>query len=613
MATEYSVSVLLRLVDRLSNPLNKISRKMINFSEKLKGIGEKMQEAGKKLSLLVTTPLVLMGKKAIQTAASFEKNRIALEAMLGSAEKAKVLLQDLVEFAATTPFQLPGLIEGSKQLLAFGIPAEDIITKLRNLGNIAQGDQGKLTGLVQAFGKIRAKGVASMRELNMMINSGVPIMRALSEEMGVTEAQIFEMSRTGQLTFERIDRAITNLTTGTGMFAGILEKQSKSLAGLWSTLMDNLSLLGKEIAETFMPLLKSLINGVMGIVKWFRSLSDSTKNLIGIVLALVAAMGPLTFLVGKLFVLFATGMGPVGLVIAALTALMGIIVGITIAIDKYNNRFKDAANRAKENRKETKKLVDEYEALEKNTNRTREEQDRFLSLQRQLKVTLGDTAFEINKVTGELELNRKEFEKWNEEMRILEIKNLQKELGRLTNKLTEQTKETDRIRKLQENYNKEFNLMFRMEDYDEMRLNSLKMENSIKDQITTIEQQIGEYLKLMVVGEDTMDTIDEGTENVNKNLKTMAELLDEIDQKMKQRLVRELLKGKESRFFRTVDVIKKFEKTQRDAAKAKVDVSIKVEAEEGTSAKISKIEKTGEEADVTLATSSYIGYHQFTM
>lgn len=615
MAKEYSVSVLLKLIDKLTNPLGKISDKMKSFSERLNKIGQKMQQAGKKMTLFVTAPLALLGKQAIQTAGEFEKNRIALEAMLGSAEKAKVLLQDLVEFSAATPFQLPGLIEGSKQLLAFGIPAEDIIQKLRNLGNIAQGDAGKLDALVGAFGRIRAKGTAGMRELNMMIRAGVPIMRALSEEFGVTESEIFSMSRTGALSFKRIDAAITNLTTGTGMFAGILEKQSQSLLGLWSTLMDNLSLLGKEIAETFMPALKGLINGIMGIVKWFRSLSDNTKHLIGGILALTAVIGPLMVILGKLFVLLAVGMGPIGLILAALAALAAAVIGVAVAIDRHNNRFRIAAQRYKDQKKRVNNLADEYEALQKKTDRTRKEQDRFLSLQRQLKTAIGDNAFVLNEMTGELELNRKEFERWNEELRILEVKNLQKDLERLEKRLQKQIKTTKWARKEVAEAKKEGPHMWGPEVYEEQLEKSLKAELAIEEQIETTKSLIEEIMK-SVIGMDDFakeeEIITETTNKANKELKTMADLLDEIDQKMKQRIVGELLKGKRERAFRTIDVIKRFEQMQKES-KSKVDVSIDVKAEEGTSAKISKIETTGEETDVSVKTNSYIGMHQFAI
>ena len=92
----------------------------------------------------------------------------------------------------------------------------------------------------------------------------------------------------------------------------------------------------------------------------------------------------------------------------------------------------------------------------------------------------------------------------------------------------------------------------------------------------------------------------------------MAELLDEIDNKMKNRLVGELLKGKRSTLFKTTDVIKRYEQLSKEE-KSKVSIDVNVKADEGTSAKISKVEKTGEGADVAINTQGYVGQHQYAM
>jgi phage tail tape-measure protein len=87
----------------------------------LKSFGQSVNNVGKKMSLFVTGPLVAMGAIALKNAADFEKQQVAFETMLGSAEKASALLKDLVAFSAKTPFQLPGLQDAAKRLLGFGI------------------------------------------------------------------------------------------------------------------------------------------------------------------------------------------------------------------------------------------------------------------------------------------------------------------------------------------------------------------------------------------------------------------------------------------------------------------------------------------------------------
>ena len=76
--------------------------------------------------------IAALGIAFLKGAGEIEQISVAFETMLGSAEKAETLLKDITEFAAKTPFELTGLINSSKQLLAFGIEQEKIIETIGN-------------------------------------------------------------------------------------------------------------------------------------------------------------------------------------------------------------------------------------------------------------------------------------------------------------------------------------------------------------------------------------------------------------------------------------------------------------------------------------------------
>jgi len=124
--------------------------------------------------------LTLITKSAIDSAAELEQNRLAFETMLGSAEKAKDLLQDITVFAKKTPFELPDLIKSSKQLLAYGIEQEKIIENMTMLGNITAGvGRDKLPQLILAFGQVKAATKLTGAELRQFSEAGVPLLEAL--------------------------------------------------------------------------------------------------------------------------------------------------------------------------------------------------------------------------------------------------------------------------------------------------------------------------------------------------------------------------------------------------------------------------------------------------
>ena len=272
---------------------------------KLKGFGQTISSFGKKMSLFVTAPLAILGGVALKTAANFEKQQIAFTALLKSGDKAKVLMQDLVDFSAKTPFQLPGIIQASQGLLGYGIEAEKVVETLRNLGNAAMGDQGKLDRLTLAFGKLRSKGKATLEELNMFLEAGVPILDELSNMYSVTTQEMFEMITAGKIGFTDVNQALTNLTTGTGKFAGMLGEQAKSLSGLLSTLKDNLGMLGMEIMQTVMPQIKAFTEKIMDLVKKLREMNPHTKKMVLILVAIAATLGPLLIIVGSAIKVFA--------------------------------------------------------------------------------------------------------------------------------------------------------------------------------------------------------------------------------------------------------------------------------------------------------------------
>ena len=266
---------------------------------KLQGLGKSLSSIGKKMSLFVTAPLAILGGIALKTAADFEKQQVAFETMLGSAEKAKVLLKDLIDFSAKTPFQLPGLQTAASRLLGFGIEADRVVQTMRNLGNVAQGDQERLDRLTLAFGKLKAKGKATLEELNMFLEAGVPILDELSSMYDTTTQEMFKMINEGKIGFADVNQAIINLSTGTGMFAGMLEKQSQTLSGMLSTLKDNFGLLGMEIMQTVMPQIKAFSEKLLGLVQRLREMNPHTKKLIITLAAIAAALGPLLIIVGS--------------------------------------------------------------------------------------------------------------------------------------------------------------------------------------------------------------------------------------------------------------------------------------------------------------------------
>jgi len=281
---------------------------LLGFQSDDKGLNKygnalkKVMDIGKMAVLGIS----VLGGIALKTAGDMEQVQIAFETMLGSAEAANDLIEDITKFAATTPFELTGLVKSSKQLLAFGFAAEEIIPTMTTMGNIAAGvGKDKLPTIVAALGKIRAKGKASMEELNMMLEAGVPILDELAKNYGVTTQELFKMVSAGKVSFKEVNQALTNMGTGTGRFAGLMEKQSKSFLGILSNIGDfftnfmnavgqELLPIGKELGRAFLDFLAAS-QGIMksGLVDLFKGLAYVVVFVIRFIQRLIEHLGGL--------------------------------------------------------------------------------------------------------------------------------------------------------------------------------------------------------------------------------------------------------------------------------------------------------------------------------
>lgn len=241
--------------------LNDLDRSLANIQKGVKGIA----------ILFGGASLAIGG--FLKAAGDFEQVEVAFETMLGSAEKAKDLLEDITKFARTTPFSLTGIVDSSKQLLAFGIEQEKIIDTMESLGNIAAGvGRDKLPTLVRAFGKIRTKGKATMEELNMLLEAGVPILDELAKNYNVTTEELFKMISKGEVGFAEVDAALTGLSTGSGKFANLMEKQSKTFLGTLSNLKDFIVINAIAIGKELLPQAKAMANQILAILEANRKL-----------------------------------------------------------------------------------------------------------------------------------------------------------------------------------------------------------------------------------------------------------------------------------------------------------------------------------------------------
>lgn len=233
----------------LDDPIKKTSSKFSGLGKvgvtALKGIGT----AFVGLTSAAGAGIAAVAKMGIEYNAQMQSYQTAFTTMLGSAEKAQKLTDDLKEMAAATPLAMTDLADASQILLAFGSSAEELPDQLKRLGDVAQGDAQALGTMATAFGRIQSNGYASLEEINMMIDQGFNPLNIIAEQTGETMAEVRDRVSAGEVSFEELSNALQIATDEGGQFFNAMQNQSETFEGQMSTLEDNLSALAGTLTE----------------------------------------------------------------------------------------------------------------------------------------------------------------------------------------------------------------------------------------------------------------------------------------------------------------------------------------------------------------------------
>lgn len=210
----------------------------------------------------------------INVRGEFQKTEVAFATMLGDGDKAKDLMQEMVELAARTPFSLQDVSAGAKQLLAFQVPANQVVDVLTRLGNIASGLGVPLSRINLVYGQVKAKGRLMGDDLRQFTEAGIPMVAELAKKFNKTTAEISDMVTAGKIGFKDVKDVLFSLTDEGGMFFNLMEKQSKTLSGRVSNLGDEFSQMLNKIGQNQEGLLSAGIDGVTNLIEHYQDISN---------------------------------------------------------------------------------------------------------------------------------------------------------------------------------------------------------------------------------------------------------------------------------------------------------------------------------------------------
>jgi tape measure domain-containing protein len=228
---------------------------------------------------------------AIWKAGKFEQTQIAFQTMIGSASETRTTLAALTDFAARTPFEMPEIEQAARGLIMFGERGDELMDTLKLLGNAASGTSTPFGMIALIFNQVRGVGKLLTQDFRQLSTRGVLSLQDIAKYYGVTTEAAQQMLSGGKITFEDLKGLLRSLSSEGGRFANMMEKQSRSFLGLWSTLKDDLGITARQIGDVLLPTAKDLVQLMIMGSSAVRNWIQDHKALAEIIIKLAAAWG----------------------------------------------------------------------------------------------------------------------------------------------------------------------------------------------------------------------------------------------------------------------------------------------------------------------------------
>lgn len=262
------------LTTDVEKQLKTLESKMKNFGKGMKSIGS----GGLKLTGAITGMLAF----PVKMAADLEVARAEFEALIGDATKADKLFSDMEAFALVSPLGLDALSNAGKKLLTAGVALDDIMPKLRQLGEVAGGNEEKLDRLALAFGQVVAKGRLMGQEANQMAESGFSPLAEISRTTGESMGELMARMEAGEITVAEVAHAFETATSAGGRFNGLLAKIAGTTSGKFNELKESLAVAIRPIGEALLPLINEYMAQIKGLIPaisdWIKHNGDTIRT-----------------------------------------------------------------------------------------------------------------------------------------------------------------------------------------------------------------------------------------------------------------------------------------------------------------------------------------------
>lgn len=288
-----------RINTELTLDTSQFQRSIATATAKLEKFAKSAQAMGTTLTQNLSLPILGVGAAAVKSFGDIERLENALTAIMGSSEAAATELDKLRKVAENPGLALPEVVKASASLQSVGFSADNARATIEQFGNAVArsgGNAETFDGVILALSQISAVGQVTQEDLNQIKERLPEFARVMKDEFGVVTAEaIRELGVSSEEFIARSVGALSKLERANGGISNAFDNFKDSVAG-------SLAVLGESIATSINleGILATLSNGLARLTAWFKGLSPTTQKVIVVFAGIVAAVGPILFIIGKL-------------------------------------------------------------------------------------------------------------------------------------------------------------------------------------------------------------------------------------------------------------------------------------------------------------------------
>lgn len=176
--------------------------------------------------------IVQTGKGFLDVAISFEQSQVAIAAFTGDLIQADRIMARIQDYAIASPYQTVQLADMARNMMSYGIAADDAVNTLQMLGDVAGGSGLRLERLSFAMSQISSMGRLQGQELRQLTEQGFNPLETISRKTGHSMMTLKKAMEDGKISAQMVTEALKVETSAGGRFAAMAQKMQNSLGGM---------------------------------------------------------------------------------------------------------------------------------------------------------------------------------------------------------------------------------------------------------------------------------------------------------------------------------------------------------------------------------------------